>query len=54
MTTHVAVPRDQAQKLVDYLKDRPYVEVYTLIEALRQAPPVRLEAPAPQAEEPKT
>jgi hypothetical protein len=32
------ISADLAQKLIDYLKVRPYQEVYTLIGALLQAP----------------
>ena len=34
MTTRLLLPSTEAQKIIDYLKMRPYQEVYALIAAL--------------------
>lgn len=34
MTTRLLLPSAEAQKIIDYLKMRPYQEVYALIAAL--------------------
>lgn len=47
MTKRILVAQALAQALVDYLKKRPYEEVFQLIGGLLQAPPEE-EKPCPQ------
>jgi hypothetical protein len=48
--THIALPKDIAQALVNYLAGQPYRDVADLIAEIREASPITVAAPARRPE----
>jgi hypothetical protein len=46
------IPVSLAQALVDFLKQRPFQEVHSLVGSLMRAPRAEVQAPAPVVEKP--